>query len=443
MKKSIVKLIKRNKSFSSVVSLVLVGIIAIVGYNLLSPSHAESPYGNVYVANGTIKSPAQLVSGGSNSNGDAVKFTAAVATPSPSPSPSPSSNGYVTASGTNLMLNGNVTHFIGFDAYGMEGCYNGTAWTTAQLDTYFAGLPANGLTRIWADEVYGTSVIANIIAQAAKYNQHLVLSIANDDGNCDPTPDDPTSSSCSNNPCGEPLSFYQGAGVSGSAWSTTYVGWVDTIVPMFANDPTVAMWEISNEPGNSASVPTATMETYLTDSAEAIRKVDPNQLIESGFNYPGNANDQSAGTAADYEQIQSSPYINVISLHDYIWDYYLSTYGQTYAINNPESSDFPTAQAAATEFNKPFIVGETGVESGPTCTSDLTESQRVNYLENKTNDYFEGKNPNGGTGPAAGAVMYWEYEPANSYGWSNGQCEYDLFPPDPLISMVQNYQVPN
>jgi mannan endo-1,4-beta-mannosidase len=320
--------------------------------------------------------------------------------------------GFVTASGTNLMLDGKVFQFIGFDAYGMTGCYNGTAWTVPQLDAYFSGLPSNGMTRLWAFKPYGTAAIATILAEAANYHQHVVLSIANDDGNCDPTTTDP-------NQTGEPLSFYQ------SGWQTGYVAWVNTIVPMFKDDTTVAMWEIANEPGQATSVPAATMDAYLAGAAAAIKAVDTNHLVESGINDVANV--------GNFQTAQSSPDIDVLSFHDYAWDY------ENKAI---ESGNFTAAQAAAVALNKPFIAGEAGVESGPTCTADLTESQRVTYLQTKANDYFKGIAPGGATGPATAGVMFWEYEPVNTYGWTAGECEYDFYAGDPLVAMVQSYVVP-
>jgi Malectin domain/Cellulase (glycosyl hydrolase family 5) len=325
---------------------------------------------------------------------------------------SSSSSDFITASGTNLMLNGKVFQFIGFDAYGMTGCFNGTAWTVEQLDAYFAGLPENGMTRLWAMQYWGTAAISTIVGEAAKYNQHLILVLGNDDGNCDPTTDDP-------NQTGEPLSFYE------SGWQGEYVSWVDTLVPLFKDNPTVGMWEIANEPGQATTVPENTMAAYLAGAAAAIKAVDSNHLVESGINDVANVgNFQTAQAGAD---------IDVLSFHDYAWDY------EGMAI---ESGNFTAAQAAAVALNKPFIAGEAGVESGPTCTADLTESQRVTYLQTKANDYFEGKAPNGTTGPAISGVMFWEYEPVNTYGWSNGECEYDLFAGDPLIGMVQGYVVP-
>lgn len=345
---------------------------------------------------------------------------APVPTPTPTPTPtSGSDSGFVTASGTNLMLNGSVVKFIGYDAYGMEGCWNGaggSAWTDTQLDTYFGSLPTDGLTRIWAPESYGTSTLTNIVNQASKYHQHLVLSLGNDDGACDPTADDPGQS-------GEPLSFYQGG------WKTQYVAWVNKVVPLFANNPTVAMWEIANEPGQSTSVPTSTMESYLSGAAAAIKAVGPKQLVESGFNDTANA----GGSVADYEAVQSSPDLNVISFHDYSFDFE----GKATL-----SGHFTDAQQAAKALNKPFIAGEVGVEAGASnCTAYLTQSQRVSYLETKTNDYLKGTGPNGTGSPAASAVMFWDYVPEGA-GPTCSAYNYDITPSDPVVSMVQRYVAP-
>jgi hypothetical protein len=329
----------------------------------------------------------------------------------------PAQAGFVTASGTNLMLNGQVTQFIGFDAYGMEGCDQGYVWTTADLDTYFASLPANGLTRIWADQYFGTAVLSNIIAQAAKYHQHLILSLGDDDGNCDPTADDP-------NQTGEPLSFYQGG------WEGQYVSWVNTVVPMFATNPTVAMWEIANEPGQVTSVPEATLQSYMNGTSAAIKAVDPNQLIESGFNYDGNANNNTQGTEADYTAVQSSPNINVISYHDYSYDYEGGA---------NLSYSFTLAQEASTSLNKPFITGEAGVEGGTGCTMTLT--QRAAWFETKANDYFQGIGDGGASTPNDSAVLFWDYQPGTAPTCSTN--DYTIYPGDPTITMVQNYVIPN
>ena len=59
--------------------------------------------------------------------------------------------GFVTREGKNLMLNGAVYKFVGFNAYGMTGCYP-RAWTQEEIDAYFQSLPTASMTRIWAFE---------------------------------------------------------------------------------------------------------------------------------------------------------------------------------------------------------------------------------------------------------------------------------------------------
>jgi hypothetical protein len=63
-------------------------------------------------------------------------------------------------------------------------------------------------------------------------------------------------------------------------------------------------------------------------------------------------------------------------------------------------------------------------------------------LQTKANDYFKGMAPNGTTGPAVAGIMFWEYEPVNTYGWTAGECEYDFYAGDPLVGMVASYVIP-
>jgi cellulase (glycosyl hydrolase family 5)/dockerin type I repeat protein len=330
--------------------------------------------------------------------------TAPTPTPSPSPTPSPAT-GFVTRSGNSLSLNGQVTQFIGFNTYGMTGCFNGTAWTTAQMDQYFSGLPANGLTRIWAFQYYGTSIINTILTEAAKYNQHVILSLGDDDSHCNDSQDAPGGDGS-----GKTLAFYQ------SDWQGAYLTWVNTIVPMFKDNPTIAMWEIANEPfhaGPGADPALSVQESYLNGTSAAIRADDPNHLIETG------ANDTADfGGLSNFEAAQSGPDIDVVSFHDYAWDY------ENKAV---DSANFTSAQTAATADNKAFIGGEAGVEGGTGCTATtgLSLQAREQYLQQKTSNYMA---------KGIGALDFWEYEPANSH---NATCAYEIFPGDPVIPMVQ------
>lgn len=395
-----------------IIGLVVALLIAAIGFKILIGGHAQGPYTSAGASSGTL-------AGGATANPDTTAYNSKSVL---FPASTSSSNGFITTSGTNLMLNGKVFNFVGFDAYGMEGCYYGYAWSTAQLDAYFAGLPANSMTRIWAEETDGTAVLSNIVAQATKYNQHLILSLSNEDGTCDPNADD------DNGNGGASLQYYQ------SDWQTILVPWIKQVVPMFANDPAVAMWEIGNEPGLYVSVPESTMQSFLTGVATAIHAETPNQLVESGVGYTYNTNSEN-GNEASYQEVQSSPEVNVLDIHDYIED----NDGNGTIL----SPDYTTAQEAAKALNKPFIVGEAGVETSTDGTSCqmTSDQQRLTYLlTDKTTDYFNGIGPNGAGSPAMSGIMYWDAEPSQA-SWV-GSCTWEIYPTDPLISAVKNYSIP-
>jgi hypothetical protein len=206
--KSIKKYKKRFRGHArtqSITGAVVVLVVVIAGVQLLVSSHAQSPYVSSQATSGTLTAPATVVPTCSgSSSGTCVQFG------------SPDNTNYITTSGTNFMLAGKVFQFIGYDAYGMEGCFNG-AWTTAQLDAYFSSLPANGVTRIWAFQYYGTKVLSTILTEAARYNQHLILVLGNDDSACNET-----DGSINGKNSGKTLAFYQ------TGWQGNYLTWVNT-----------------------------------------------------------------------------------------------------------------------------------------------------------------------------------------------------------------------
>jgi hypothetical protein len=318
-------------------------------------------------------------------------------------------SGFITASGTSLMLNGQPFKYIGFDT-GMEGvCWDGNNWTTAEMDTYFSHLPPDGMTRIFTVQNAGTSIVSQIVTEAAKYNQHLIFVLGDDNSYCSDTSGSPSGAGS-----GKTLAFYQ------SGWRGNYLSWVNTIVPMFADNPTIAMWEVANEPFHTGAtnVPLATMESYVSGTAAAVRADDPNHLISVA---PADTGD--LGGSSNYTAVMNDPNINVLDFHDYAWDYE----------NGAEiSSNFAQVQSAAQQLNKPFMVDEAGVEAGTGCTptpgasnAGLTFQGRVTYLITKANDYLSS---------GASGIAFWDYEQDGS------NCTYEVIPPsDPMIAAVQNY----
>jgi hypothetical protein len=73
--KHLLKYVKRSSH--KIIAIVTIATIAIIGVHLLFTSFAETPYSSSYAADGILSGSASLVSGGSNTNSQAVQFNAA------------------------------------------------------------------------------------------------------------------------------------------------------------------------------------------------------------------------------------------------------------------------------------------------------------------------------------------------------------------------------
>jgi phosphatidylinositol-3-phosphatase len=77
----------KRSHLQALIALVVVGGITAIGVHLITASHAASPYTSAYAADGIRSGTTTLVSGGSNSNGQAVQFGTVSTTPPPPTSP--------------------------------------------------------------------------------------------------------------------------------------------------------------------------------------------------------------------------------------------------------------------------------------------------------------------------------------------------------------------
>jgi len=335
---------------------------------------------------------------------------------SPAPSSAPAtttSSGFITASGTKLMLNGKQFRSFGLNFSAVGACWSGTNWTTSQMDTFFAALPKDALARFFAppDNTDSASFVQSVVKEADKYNIHLIISLADADvdNNCDPE-------DASGN--GKSTAYYTNAVQSGS----TYYNWVQSVVKPLANDPGVGMWEIVNEPFHSGAtydqVSAAAAANYVKTAASIIRALDKNHLITMGTVDIG----ETGGTSGMQTLFG---YLDVVNDHDYAWDY------QNKATI---SSDFAQEKQVAQALNKPFMVDEAGVEGGSSCngSNGLSLADRVTYLTTKANDYLSSS---GG----ASALVIWLYT-----GDTTGGCAYEnINTSDPLMAAIKNYTMPN
>lgn len=326
---------------SGLVALLMPGLVtATVSYVALQPEAAS------------LSMPETRVTDTTASGGAAVRFTAR------------SGSNFLSRQGANLRYQNADYRFVGVNAYGLATC-EGYTYTTADLNALFQALPPHTITRTWATARASLADLDRVVAAAEANNQMLILSLIDGANNCNA------------NDLQLNRSFYQ------SGYTADYFSWVRTIVPRYANSPAIGMWEIANEPGwgcpgGDCGVSREELRAFIDASAALIKSLDPNHLVESG-----SIGKELASTASqtDYAYVHAGSNVDVLSLHEYEYDYNGNTGAQYW---------FPTARAAASSLQKPIIIGETGAYlSQPSNTTCYNSNMTIQSLAgSKIDDYL-------------------------------------------------------
>jgi endo-1,4-beta-mannosidase len=292
---------------------------------------------------------------------------------------------FVTRTGNKLS-----TTFVGFNAFGATGG-EGTPWTNAQMDAYFAALPANGLTRTWVFP--GTSLpdVDRLVASAAAHHQHLVLTLDNDFADCTTT--------------GQKSASFYSVGYQGA-----YLDWVQTVATRYRTATAVALYEAINEAGQSRGdgvLDGTTMKSFYETTAAAIKATDPNHLVGTG----DSAEFVYAGGRTAYQLAASGAHVDVLSLHDYESDW----------IDDAPilSSHWTPCKQAADALNKPILIGE--INDGLSHFTD--QRARASSVTTSMRQYL--------TAGAAGALV-WNY----TYTDGSYDGDYSIVPTDPMVAAV-------
>ncbi|SDK83637.1 cellulase family glycosylhydrolase [Nonomuraea jiangxiensis] len=311
--------------------------------------------------------------------------------------------GFVYRSGRNLMLDGRKYHFVGFNAFGMTGCATNVAWTRAELDAYFAGLPPASMTRTWAFAGWEVDKLDLIVERATAHGQKLILSLANQGKDCREEAKD--------------KAWYEGG------YKAAYLPWVNTVVTRYKDSAAIGMWEIINEPGyKTVGVTTEMIKNFLDETAAYIKARDRFHLVTSGTMAEYT---EGTGNATNYGLLHAGPNIDVGSLHEY---------DENHADQVISRHLGPTLSQLY-KLNKPIIVGESGIVAGPPGCS-ITTQQRSAMFKKEFDGYFLS---------GVGGVMIWTYSP-NPRDLTDPEqlCMHQVRAPDPdpAIAMVRGYTLP-
>ena len=233
---------------------------------------------------------------------------------------------YVSASGGDLMLQGQPWSFTGYDSFQLTsvavgakfncgGMYD-TTWLNKMLDE-MKSASGTSVVRTWFFQSYSAAAFVQfdtVLAAAARRNIRIIPVLANQWNDCEPWIG-------SGRPY-KPLAWYQGGyRMAADGYPLSFRDYAIAMAAHYANNPTIAFWQLLNEAEamQSAAGPcdesaaAAAIRSFADDVAAAMKARDPNHLISLGTIGTG----QCGSSGDDYRYIHSGA-IDLCEYHDYV-----------------------------------------------------------------------------------------------------------------------------
>lgn len=309
--------------------------------------------------------------------------------------PEPTREGFVSRAGTQLLIDGAPYRFTGYNNYVMLGCgFEEERVEGAAREKFFAGLRPNSVVRLGVYPGTELERFDEVVASAREHGQRLIPIFTDAHGYCGDTKKNDD--------------WYA------EGFRKEYLDWVRTVVPRYRDDPTIAMWELINEPHGSD---TAILRAFFDEAGTLVHELDPNHLVGSGTLQP-----DTYGGVAEFEELSASPGVDVLSLHEYddVAD---------------ASHHLEPAVEVALAVDKPLLVGEWGLNAGPPGASDEdgvgchTVEERHQVARRKLAAYLDT--------PVVAGALYWSYTAEDG-----SICKLSTTRGDPLVQLVRNIPIP-
>lgn len=328
------------------------------------------------------------------------------------------STGFVTRSGTSLVLDGHPYRFTGLNIYNANS--NGLCWYSMDppiLDSSLEAIgPGKGVFRAWFFQqlatVNGTrdwTRFDTTLAAARARGFKVIATLVDQWGNCG-----------SLNPTGgfkDEYWYTTGYKLLDPVGTTSYYDYLAEVAARYKNDPTILAWQLVNEAEvrtsetgpcslNAASI----LKGFAADASSRIKSIDPNHLVSIGTLGNGNC----GASYLEYESLHDLSTVDLCELHDY--------YGPSEPIGGDVFNGVQRRIDQCHALGKPVFVGEAGIRPSDV---DGTFEGRANAFGAKFAAQF-----------AAGVVgeLVWAW---NREGSTVNN--FDVGPGDPVLDELTTY----
>lgn len=260
---------------------------------------------------------------------------------------------FIAAKRSLLCVNARPLRLIGYNWNWMgAGCQTPTDAQIEQTFTQIEKLSKANVVRtaFYQSGSNGGSYIDfdRYIAAAKRHHLYVLPILANEWTSCEPSDTAKTAA------------WYQiGYTQVGDGYPLAYRDYVKRLVAHYANESTIAFWQLTNEPDTSGApcgAPAAqTLRTFADDMTSVIKSVDPHHLVDLGV--PGGC---AGDTPADYQEIVAGSVGVADVWHDYD------------QVTTPAPSMLQQRMQVLQALHKPAFVGESGIcaDVAPTGACD-------------------------------------------------------------------------
>lgn len=269
----------------------------------------------------------------------------------------------VTRQGGQLLLDGQPYRFKGLNIYNAnsrDNCsYNMQADHVLDASLNDIGPRSQNAFRAWFyQELASTrngardwSAFDHTLAEAAAHNQRVVVTLADQWGDCETAPGSPGTY--------KDQAWYESGYKRDRppGLRNTYRDWVQQVVTRYKTSPAILAWQLMNEAedaeslhGPCALTAAATLKAWASDMAHLVKSLDQRHLVSIGTIGGG----QCGTTGTEYQSLHDLPDVDLCEYHDYG--------NPRVAIPGDAQNGLQVRLDQCRALGKPLFIGEMGIE---------------------------------------------------------------------------------